>query len=65
MLEVTKKQRFIETFHNMFLRNIVKVNVFKTFGNRFKELIFKGVHLRVRDTLYIGTQSEVRRKFHS
>ena len=56
----------MEAFQYQALREVVKEggdNVMKNFGAKYKEIKIEGSCKRVAETLYMGTESEARKRF--
>ena len=68
MLETVKKRKTVEMFQYQSLWNVVKLGgaeVIKNFGDKFKELKIEGVRTKVVDTLYMGSESEARKRYQN
>ena len=68
MLGRVKKRKRMETSQYQVLRNVVKEggeDVMKNFGIRYRELKVEGTWKRVAETLYMGTESDTRKRFQS
>ena len=66
MLGKVKKRKRMEAFQYQALREVVKEggdNVMKNFGAKYKEIKIEGSRKRVAETLYMGMESDARKRF--
>ena len=58
----------MEMFQYQTLRNVVKEDrehIVNNFGDKYRELRVEGSRIKVIETMYVGTDNKVRRRFHN